>query len=357
MTDSNFKVANIITVAYLDQELNLQTIFDLLTILPNNFKIGTKIPGMNRETVPFFGINGAIVGLKYGKEMRGIDRPCGHLESLIGVDLQCFNKNINLKVSHNKIQLTGAKSEQMAIDATLLLLKHFDMLMSHYKHVKSLSNEVQINTIEWLISNLLYISENNLCVRSYDTAQDKFENLPPKLDIHMAKWLAMYACEFQKINDGRAFIDKIYRVISHIRSETLPFTKVPEMISYKICNGVYNFSLGKKISLIQASQAMIKEGYKVSYHNWSPGKKMKIAVSIENISESTSPPDEDISSDEDTVSVTSEDAIFSDKKIKAHRFTINQSGSIRQMSPTSFTQAYDNYFSIYTALMRVVTEV
>lgn len=355
MDDADFKIANIVTVAYLDQELNLAMIYDLLTIIPFDYKIGTKVPGMGRETVPFFGINNVIVGLRYGTQMRGIERTNGHLQSLIGVDIQCCNKNINLKVSRNKIQLTGSKSEAMAIEATTLLLKHLEMMIGHFNHVKSLSRDIQRTSLEWLMVTL--IDTTRSCMKGYDETLESFSSLKESADVdkHMAIWLSMFACEYKKDGQASVFVDKIFRIMSYICSEECPFIKVPEMISYKICNGVYNFCLGKKISLIETSQGMIRLGYKVSYHNWSAGKKIKIAIPIlEESTEAISPLEED--SEEEEVSTpleAKEDPIFLDKKLRAHRFTVNQSGNVRYFTNVSFHKAYEQFLAIREDLLTI----
>ena len=379
MEDKNFKISNIVTVSHLSEELNLPLIYDLLSIIYFDYKIGTKIPGMGRETVPFFGINNAIVGLRYGTNMRGIKRIKGHLLSIIGIDLQCCNKNINLKLSKQKIQLAGAKSEQMAIEATAIVMEHLKMMIHHFNNARSLSKEVQKITLEWLIKTITYSEDDRAVLKSFDQIADKFDELEGG-DKDLAMWLSMYACEYQK--DASLFIDKIFRVMDYVCGTEVPFKKIPEVISYKVCNGLYNFSLGKKISLIQASQGMIKEGYKVSYHNWSAGKKLKIAIyissssskddekRIENKEEEVISPSslekEDTDDEGDEVDVSTsvdeiddeveDDAIFINQKIQAHRFTINQSGSIKQISPTPFAEAYEQYIIIKRDLLRIIDD-
>lgn len=319
----NFKTSNIVLLGYLDQSIELGQLFEVLTIIPFDFTVGDKTFQIKRETVPYFGFENIIIGVRYKNKNRGIVRKGGHLSPVIGVDLQCFQKNINLKISTDKIQLTGAKSEEMGVSAIHLLLSHLEMCHANLSHLISLTKQVKNKTREWVLNTLIH--DNSF---REENVEDLLINPPLDVDLRTAMFLGMFSCEFESVVD---YETKLNLILSY---ETLPFKEVPKLISYRICNGVYNYFLGKRISLVKTSTILHNLGYTVSYHNWSSGKKMHVLIPA--TTETTSP-FSPLSQDNETPNF--------------HRFMISQSGAVRQTSPTCFNEA----FQAYERLMNDIT--
>lgn len=271
-------------VGDLDGRLSLPALYEALAIIPVAFTVGDHIT-QTRETVPYFGYENVIVGLRYKDKMRGIIRPGNHLNSVIGVDLQCYGKNLNLKISPTKIQLTGARSEETGRGAIGALLAHCQMSVGHLSHVLSLNPTIRDQAITWVLSHLIP-TPSGLRVSEPEGT----------VDIETVRYLSVFAPEF---SDPLAFEAKIRRLLDL----GLPFERCPTLQGTRICNGVYNYTLGQSLSLIKMAKFLHAKGYQVSYHNWSSAKKMFVTIPLEG--------------DE------------------AHHLTLNQSGAIRQTSPTS----------------------
>lgn len=306
----------------------LRQLYDCLTVYQVDFTVGTKIAGMKRETVPFFGHNNVIIGLKYGKQSRGIIRLKGHLPNLIGVDLQCFNKNVNVKISSDNLHLTGSKSEEMGHGIFEILMHHFHMVQANFNSVLRLSPEAKTQIRSWLLLNLA----DGSGIKPFITCLEYCSQIPPEFDTQAATYLAMFAAEFTSLHD---YAEKIDRLLEY----TLPiFDEVPNVRSFRICNGVYSYSFGQQISLIKTSQILGQlrnpdgsSKYGVAFHNWSSRKQIRLVVPLDPEQHAHYVDDSDSSSDR------------VEGKIPAHRFTLFQSGSVKQYSPTSYSVAYTQY--------------
>jgi hypothetical protein len=298
-------MSNIIIVSYLNQELDLDLIYNLIPIFSVNYTVGNKIIGMKRETVPYFGIDKGIVGIRFKNEIRGIKRCHKHLKGIIGLDIQCFNKNINAKISKNNILLVGSNNEEMAIKTNDIILEHFKMLFAHINHIKSLKENIKETTVNYFLSSFI---ENKI---------SKFDKTKKDIDCEMFVWLSTFIYEYNDINNLRNKITVIMDFINNTNELNLDLSA----IDYKICNGVYDFNLGNKISLIKLSKELINLKYKVSYHNWCSGKKIKLVIPIDDN--------------------------------KVHKFTINQSGTVRQMSPTNYIESYKQHLKLYNDIQKI----
>jgi hypothetical protein len=243
-------------------------------------------------------------------------------------------------LAKTKIQLTGASSEEMGNEAFEILCAHLNMIQSHIEYKNSLSEEVKNNTLK-------FFKEGNVI---------NLESLPKNIDVRLTTFLSMYMEDFEDYN---LFLEKIQRIMD---IETVCTENIQPYVS-RISNSVYNYTLNREISLIEMTQHLYKKGFNVSFHNWS---STYLNVSIPILKEAPLEEDalegsEEISSKTPgssssgetikTVSTTSFSSEESEKsealekldndKIKAHRFIIYRGGSIKQTSPTSFTEALE----------------
>jgi 2C-methyl-D-erythritol 2,4-cyclodiphosphate synthase len=109
-------LASTITMtATLTSSINIKSVFEILPIVHPRNPDGTKFmhPKNTREKIPYFGVENIIVCVKYINKIRGIRQNKKHMNNVISVDLQVYNKNINLKLAKNNLQLTGATSDVM----------------------------------------------------------------------------------------------------------------------------------------------------------------------------------------------------------------------------------------------------
>lgn len=343
---SNFNVSNLVMVAKLSNSiLNLDMLFKCMVIHKVNFTIGDKIIGMGRETVPFFGHNGIIIGLKYGKSSRGIVRPKGHLSNLIGIDIQYNDKNHNLKLGNNKIQLTGAKTEDSGIKVYQLLVEHFKMTNSNITNVIEMKEEVKNSILNWIKDN--YVDEiDNTKLKPYESCVEilnKSKYINPK-EIQCIKYFTSFIVEFEFYED---YVNKLKDIIKY---KTSFISILPKLTNAKTINGLYTYSLGQKFSLNKICQFLGKvrkeDGrlrYGVSFHNWNSKVQSKIIAPIDPNSASTSPNIIEVFHDDEE---DGEDTSSSKKRLPAHRFIIRQNGTVRQYSPTSSEYALQQYLQL-----------
>lgn len=334
---SDFKVSNLVMVAKLNCEISsLSQLYDCLVIHKVDFTIGTKLRGIGRETVPFFGINNILIGLKYEKLYRGIYRPKGHLPNLVGIDIQTFDKNHNLKLGNNKILLTGGKSEESSIKTFQIMIDHIKMTDYNLKTLMGLSMERKQTLRDWIFSNYLCCEIDDKGVKHIHlkSFKDCFElacNSEFKdEELRSLKYLTMFVVEYK---DYMEYAEKIDRIMSYIYPLLFEDLRIE---TTKVCNGVYTFNLGVGFSLLKICQYLstIKRDdgmprYGVSFHNWSSKMQTSIICPI-NPEDVQSP----YSGEGGTEGSSDDEEKPKNKKLEAHRFTVSQKGSVKQYSPT-----------------------
>jgi hypothetical protein len=341
----SLEASTITMITSLKGLVEIAAAFELLCLIYPKNPDGTRFihPTKTRNKIPYFGVSNSIVCVKYKGSVRGIRQNEGQMNNVVSVDLQCCNKNINLKLAKTKIQLTGASSEEMGNEAFEILCAHLNMIQSHIEYKNSLSEEVKNKTLDFFRKGNVF----------------NLESLPEDVDIRLATFLSMYMEDFEDYN---TFLEKIERIML---IETVCTENIQPYVS-RISNSVYNYTLNREISLIQMTQHLYKKGFNVSFHNWSstylnvsipilkeaPSEEEGLEGSEENYSKtpgssSSGETIKTVSTKSDT-SFSSEASEKSDAlekldndKIKAHRFIIYRGGSIKQTSPTSFGEALE----------------
>lgn len=305
---------------------DLQILYECLTIHYVDYTVGMKLEGMGRETVPFFGHNDVIIGLKYGTTERGIKRKKGHLPNLIGVDYQSFNKNFNIKISRESIQLTGAKSEQMGEDVIDNLMIFFNMINEIVIKIIELDCTAKSKILKWI--NAMFIRNDHLLYL------DECINL---IDQHFTQdrdilyYLSTFIVDF---SDYKSYIKKIEYLFS---INTPPLMEKIYAEEKYICNGVYSTFLDANVSLIDLSKylsTIVVDGhqkYITIFHNWNSRRQLIVIVPIEFNSD--------------------------DRKIHAHRFRISRKGCIRQYSPTTSDEAIKYHDELVADISSFINQV
>jgi hypothetical protein len=353
----NLGASTITMVSGIKGNVEIMAAYELLCLIYPKNPDGTKFvhPNKTRNKIPYFGVPNSIVCIKYKGAIRGIRQNEGQMNNVVSIDLQCCNKNINFKLAKTNIQLTGANSEEMGIEAFNVLCSHLNMVQSHLTYRDSLSTEIKKNTIQWLLN------EEKLDIHSFDF-------LPEDVDKRLAMFLYTYSFEFDTKEE---FESKIQRVME---IPLLCSTNV-EPDHPRISNSVYNYSLGKEISLINMTKHLRNKGFNVAFHNWS---STSLYVSIPIIKERSHTPGSERSSTSSSTLTSGGASIKSDvtmrtaysymdaeaeedsdlaegtikkvEKIKVHRFIIYRGGSIKQTSPTRYHEALDVRNSLLEAI-------
>jgi len=341
-TSSKLDASTITMVTSIVGEVDLNAAYETLCILYPKNSDGTRFvhPQKTRDKIPYFGVSNVIVCIKYKGKVRGIRQNKGQMNNVVSIDLQCCNKNINLKLARTGIQLTGASSENMGLEAFEILCAHLNMIQSHIKVKNSIPEDQKKAVVDWITGNP-------------DFTIESFQDPPKELNKDLIQFLSAYFLEFDNYPD---FCEKIKKVmeINHLCTENVK----PSV--YRISNSVYNYTLGKEISLLKMTNHLYGKGFNVSFHNWnstylnvsipifkSESTKLtplSIASASSEEIEENSDDDEEVENEilETPKDLEPEEEIETKPvKIKAHRFIIYRKGSIKQTSPTSYNEALE----------------
>jgi hypothetical protein len=339
-------LASTITMtATLTSSINIKAVFELIPIVHPRNADATKFlhPKNTRDKIPYFGVENIIVCVKYINKIRGIRQNKKHMNNVISVDLQAYNKNINLKLARNNLQLTGATSDTMGKNAFIVLCSHLNMLQEKVNYIRSLSEEVKHHTVKWVMDNTMPVMvKDKLCIPNFNYEKIlKESETNSLLDDQLAIFLWQFSDEFDNYRD---FSDKIKAVLEICYSDEPIILEGEEVTidTWKISNSVYNYTINEdnEISLIGLSKYLHKKGFSVQFHNWN-SRHLKVSIPILDSMESMENlDDESVDSDETFETKTTKSS--TSNKIKAHRFSIHRGGSsIKQTSPSDSKSALE----------------
>jgi hypothetical protein len=344
------EASTITMVCSLAGEIDIGAACEILQVFHPLNPDGTKFyhPLKTRNKIPYFGIKNAIVCVKYKGAIRGIRQNKGQMNNVISIDLQCCNKNINIKLARQKMQLTGASSEAMgneAFDAMCEIVNNLAVSLSYFS---TLSEEVTRNTMKFLIEH----TSNPLGLNTLKPLGKV--KIPDNVDEMLLSFLNSY---YDDCTNHSGFVDKIYRVMNF---KKIADSKISVTHS-RISNSVYNYSLGKEISLLSMTNHLYKKGFNVSFHNWC-NTHLNVSIPVLNDksytpkSKSSTTSENSLStihtehSEDEEVAEEENEVQEKEEKIKVHRFIIYRGGSIKQTSPTKYEDAIASKASLMKAL-------
>lgn len=145
-----FYPTNLVCICTLSSPIDTFVVSELLTCTPVDYIIERKNSKGSRIKIPYFGVDGAIISVRFNGKSRGIRIGGLQLINSIATDLQCDNKNIHLKIASMKLQLCGALTTEMGTNAFNYCLEHIKMVNEHWKHFNTLTEMIKNNTISWL---------------------------------------------------------------------------------------------------------------------------------------------------------------------------------------------------------------
>jgi len=225
----------------------------------------------------------------------------------------------------------GIFNEKMAKDSTKVLINQIKMIDNLWEEFINLNDKIKEETIKWTLKTL---DKGNGEIYMYDDEHvlNKFSSLKDcKINYNIAKYLSMFTYDY---NTYELFFQKIntLKKINNLCFSNLKKNKTSE--KYKIGNAVYNYKLGVKIPMINLCVNLKERGYGVLYENWNDPTKLNIMIPL--------------------VMVDNQ-AKLDDKNILAHRFQINQCGSVRQTSPTNIDTALEIRNMILSEIYDIIT--
>lgn len=268
-----------------------------------------------RIKVPFYGTNGVIVSSRYNDKSRGVRKGGGQLHNVVAIDLQLHNKNYNLKISRNNIQLTGAPSEEYGIEAFRFTCEILMSVREMMEEVKLLSEEEREEILSHALANHYSL---NL----------KLNDLSPKLEKYYN-----FITDYIDDNTSEQFEEKIRRMyrFPQISSE------IVEPYAFTVVNAVFmhRFTYSRVpvikllVKLSEYYQSLKKENphsIKVFQQNQF-SKQLIVTVpctSVEN---------------------------------KIHKFIVYGTGTVRQNSPTNYDESIHVYTEVGKVIERFMLEV
>lgn len=196
----NFLPTNMTVVCELSDIIDLDVVSKMLTRVPVNFKI--KIVTNTREKVPFFGVNGCIIGIRYKGASCGIRVGGKQLNNCVAIDLQCCNKNVHLKLSPKKMTCVGVLSKEMGEESFGWILSYIQMVNGHWKHFHSLSSILQQDTLRWITEIMFKKSDDvndDLYMFDDPIILELFDFIPDNVDYTTAKYLSMFTYDAAEI--------------------------------------------------------------------------------------------------------------------------------------------------------------
>lgn len=333
------EASTITMIGSLNIPIDIQLAFELLSVLYPKNPDGSKYihPENTRNKIPFFGVNNAIVCAKYKGKIRGIRENKGQMNNVVSIDLQISNKNVNIKLAKTKVQITGANSEVMGNKAFEVLCNHLNMVQSHLDHIRCLTENVRLNTLNFILENAFNLNSHGRYVSvNYDLVSKSATS--HQIDEVMACFLWQFNEESENIlQKFQRVIQICYSIDHNVCHENVCIT------DSRICNSVYNYSLNREVSLIDLTNFLNRKGFSVSFHNWST-THLKVTMREEDdvIEDKFSP----TRSENSGSSLDSENG----NKIKATRFSCFKKLSIKQTSPTSHKRAMETKSIFLTAV-------
>jgi len=332
--------------------------FNLLPVVYPKLQNGNiiVINSGKRDKVPFFGVEGIIICTRYGGQTRGVRVGGEQMGNINSIDLQAGGKHISVKLSQNTLQLTGALSEEMGQTAFQYIVWHLNNCQKNLNHIKTLSDEVVLVTRNWVSDLTKYTSTNidisnsgNVSSIDYVTevTPERFEEAmktkPEKADADVAKFLLMYTSDFcygpdkfhslylNKIDYILGFVLVAHCEVARMKESMPSLTNGNEILSLgqcRISNGVYNYKWGSELICSHLAVFLYNSDLAVEFNN-SAARCVKVCIKIDKPETEKKPMEKP-------------------EKMSFHRFTINPTGSIRQYSPTSYSDAVKMYHQMLT---------
>jgi hypothetical protein len=143
----DLSITTMTMVFILNGKVDVESAFHLLPIT----LIETKAKNSLKYKLPKHDIPGSIISMNFRGMTRGIIRNRKKFfKNSIGMDISTTLKNINLKLSPEKIQLCGAVSKENGIEAVKLVLQHLNHIKCYISQLNQLSyNNIVNNLSTW----------------------------------------------------------------------------------------------------------------------------------------------------------------------------------------------------------------
>ena len=265
----------------------------------------------SRESIKYFGPEGAIVSMCYKKTRRGMRT--GAMNNMISADMQYNQKNIHLKISSTSITSVGTRSIENGKQVFTAMTEHINNLKNKLDNINKLSEEEKEKNIIWLQDNI----SNKQDIRK------KIEN-NDDINKYFLNFCLLFIDDTENLDNYISKMKKLLKPIYICHDDLI-------CNSFTIYNSVYHISpINKRnfrMPLHRLAPYLASRGVAVEYHNWT-SEGVNICFDIKEVKEGIN---------------------HANKEYK-HRFSIHETTKIRQCSPTSKKEAYYNYLGVMKLL-------
>jgi hypothetical protein len=354
MATYDFKPSNMVMVAKLNCKVDMKCVYDCLSVIPldRNIKINMFTTN-NKVKVPFFGTNTALISIRYYSMSKGLKRETNPRMNAVFLDLQYANKNIHVKISEQAIQMTGILNDKMGSEVVDVILDHLLMNQSHLDYMKSKSNEILINTANWVLQYVYSQIKEGDDFIPYVHFEENIV-VPQDIDFKIATFFLVHSY-------GLDTYEQFYVLLQKLITYSTIYTGNLSIRRLSVVNSIYNYDLGTKISLIPLAVHLDQiDKFDVSLANWV-GKSFQVKMS-------TSTPIDDKPSPTTTTTligidelegvnsgIDHKDSMFAredepESDLHNHTFTLYPKGTIKQNSPSFMNEAYRAYTTLMIAI-------
>lgn len=324
-----FEPNTMVIVAPLTQSIDVKSITVFMPIIPPRDSQGTILRITTSNKISYYGVEGAIISCTSSLGKRGLRQGGGStkMKNMAGCDIQIDMKNVHIKITSQRLNLLGIKSEEGARRAVTCLLDHIKMFNDNIKSFKSLPLDKINASFDWMFKNMVipkYDKKGNyLGNRLVYLKDEKYTELVSNADpacLNLINFLTSLGEEFNE-DETDKFYEKCKQFYDFITSPCTIFDGELNYSTLKVPNSVYLFNLDiQDISLIKLALFLKFKKEPVIFHNWFATYVNLVYM------------------------------IKKEGKVYFHRFTITDKGSFKQCSPSFREESYERYLHVMELL-------
>lgn len=359
---TDFRDLDVMTITMMgDFKEEINNIKDMFYLMPI-MRVPIKKPSrrVKKIKLPYPGHPGIIMTVQLGKEIRGVIKSIntGSWDHSIMTDMSVTGKNINMKVSRTNIQMCGAKSIEMGIEATHLIIEHINKVANSIELMREHSELATRIIVEFICdctTTIVPVVNDPTTVTelgSVDTSTPVKNGISYSIGFDVDNIikkrgnidLSNFTEEDLKIRDAiRAFLyheltDVFYlsdavNKIEWIRGLKPILTNYLEYDKYRIGMIKYRFRLGFKVDL-QALDNNFSEEDSDFYSNYLPDIRNYAVVELE------------------CRNVAAVKANGKKKDVKKHTFSIQQGGHV-----THSCGIYEEMETVYYKFINAIAKI
>lgn len=272
-TNDSLKITTMTMIFLLETQINIKDAFHLLPLTKVDFEPTKKTT--TKIKLPLLA-PGNILCMKYPYITRGIIRNTKFFKNAVSVVISTRDKNINVKLIPNKLQLCGAVSIENGIEAATLVIQHMDHVKKQIAYLRENVDEFQ-RMLQWIHNNMKgretiktftkTLKCDNGFVMNIITEIDDFNIvrglvLPYEFNQTAMQYMIDLANDQNYFND---YFNKIRNLLNFRIVYETPKIKIVNMYEAMVN---YNYNLGYKINRDKLHMMIDgKNGFSSNYDN------------------------------------------------------------------------------------------